>query len=81
MRRDIIRVLGIHGSLSYSSLMNVVGKRDSGRFAYHLKKLERFLTFNEDDKTYSLNFFGKTVWLLIIDLDKNMTKWRDYKLT
>ncbi|MCX8188392.1 MAG: hypothetical protein N3F64_01620 [Nitrososphaeria archaeon] len=65
-RLNILNELNKNGPLSYTQLKNNCGfvkKRESGRFAYHLRLLTsvNLITLNKNTKKYSLTPFGRTV--------------------
>ncbi len=65
-RLNILNELNKSGPLSYTQLKNNCGfvkKRESGRFAYHLRLLTsvNLITLNKNTKKYSLTPFGRTV--------------------
>ncbi|MGD0330528.1 MAG: ATP cone domain-containing protein [Nitrososphaeria archaeon] len=65
-RLTILRDLNKSGSLSYTELKNNCGfvkKRESGRFAYHLRLLSavNLISLNKNTRKYSLTPFGRVV--------------------
>jgi len=65
-RLTILRELNKSGSLSYTELKNNCGfvkKRESGRFAYHLRLLSsvNLISLNKNTRKYSLTPFGRNV--------------------
>lgn len=65
-RLSILRELNKSGSLSYTELKNNCGfvkKRESGRFAYHLRLLSavNLISLNKNTRKYSLTPFGRVV--------------------
>ncbi|MEM3403516.1 MAG: anaerobic ribonucleoside-triphosphate reductase [Nitrososphaeria archaeon] len=65
-RLTILRELSKSGSLSYTELKNNCGfikKRESGRFAYHLRLLSsvNLILLNKNTRKYSLTPFGRNV--------------------
>ena len=65
-RLSILRELNKGGSLSYTELKNNCGfvkKRESGRFAYHLRLLcsVNLMSLNKNTRKYSLSPFGRMV--------------------
>jgi len=65
-RLSILNELNKSGPLSYTQLKNNCGfvkKRESGRFAYHLRLLTsvNLISLNKNTKKYSLTPFGRTV--------------------
>jgi ribonucleoside-triphosphate reductase len=65
-RLTILRELNKSGSLSYTELKNNCGfvkKRESGRFAYHLRLLSavNLISLNKNTRKYSLTPFGRVV--------------------
>jgi len=65
-RLNILNELSKSGPLSYTQLKNNCGfvkKRESGRFAYHLRLLTsvNLISLNKNTKKYSLTPFGRTV--------------------
>ena len=64
-RLDILKTLNSKSPLSYSDLQLLSGfktKRESGKFAYHLRKLQEFtFVFKEKSKMYTITPRGKTM--------------------
>ena len=65
-RLTILKELNKSGSLSYTELKNNCGfvkKRESGRFAYHLRLLSavNLISLNKNTRKYSLTPFGRVV--------------------
>ena len=74
-RLDILRILNSKGPLSYSELKTLAGfksKKESGKFAYHLRKLVRQLlvTLNRAERHYTVTNLGK----LIVKLTKEIER-------
>ena len=74
-RLDILRILNSKGPLSYSELKTLAGfksKKESGKFAYHLRKLVRQLlvTLNRAERRYTVTNLGK----LIVKLTKEIER-------
>lgn len=72
-RLNILNELNKSGPLSYTQLKNNCGfvkKRESGRFAYHLRLLTsvNLITLNKNTKKYSLTPFGRTVLMAMNEL-------------
>lgn len=72
-RIGILRILNSKGPTTYSELKIKAGftsKNDSGKFAYHLRKLLRqsLITLNKSEKKYSITNLGK----LIVSLAKQI---------
>ena len=58
-RLEILRIINTQGPLSYSELKTLAGfksKKESGKFAYHLRKLVRqlLITLNRQERKLSL---------------------------
>jgi ribonucleoside-triphosphate reductase (formate) len=65
-RIDILRILNAKGPLTYSELKALAGfksKKESGKFAYHLRKLLRQLlvALNKTERRYTITNLGKLV--------------------
>ena len=65
-RLDILRILNSKGPLSYSELKTLAGfksKKESGKFAYHLRKLvkQMLVTLNRSDRRYNVTNLGRLI--------------------
>ncbi|MCP8318236.1 MAG: helix-turn-helix domain-containing protein [Candidatus Methylarchaceae archaeon HK01B] len=65
-RLEILRILNAKGSLSYSDLKTLAGfrsKKESGKFAYHLRKLVRqaLVSLNRTERKYAISSLGRLV--------------------
>ena len=65
-RIDILRILNSKGPLTYSELKSLAGfksKKESGKFAYHLRKLLRqsLVALNKSERRYTITNLGKLV--------------------
>ncbi len=65
-RLEILRILNTQGPLSYSELKSLAGfksKKESGKFAYHLRKLVRqtLITLNRSERKYSETSLGRLI--------------------
>lgn len=65
-RIDILRILNNKGPLTYSELKSLAGfksKKESGKFAYHLRKLlkQSLLGLNKSERRYTITNLGKLV--------------------
>lgn len=65
-RLEILKILNTKGSMTYSELKQQTGfksKKESGKFAYHLRKLLRqnLVTQNKAERKYSLTSLGRLV--------------------
>ena len=65
-RLEIIRILNSKGPLSYSELKSLSGfksKKESGKFAYHLRKLVRqmLVSLNKSERKYSVTSLGRLI--------------------
>src|SRR5439155_11639153 len=65
-RIDILRILNSKGPLTYSELKSLAGfksKKESGKFAYHLRKLLRqsLVALNKGERRYTITNLGKLV--------------------
>jgi ribonucleoside-triphosphate reductase len=63
-RIDILRILYSKGPLTYSELKSLAGfksKKESGKFAYHLRKLLRqsLVSLNKAERRYTITNLGK----------------------
>jgi ribonucleoside-triphosphate reductase (formate) len=65
-RLDILKILNVKGPLTYSSLKSLAGfksKKESGKFAYHLRKLVRqlLIQLNRQERKYTVTNLGRLV--------------------
>ena len=65
-RLEILRILNTKGPLSYSELKTLAGfksKKESGKFAYHLRKLVRqmLISLNRQERKYTVTSLGRLV--------------------
>ncbi len=65
-RLDILRILNTKGPLSYSELKTLAGfksKKESGKFAYHLRKLvkQTLISLNRAERKYIVTNLGRLV--------------------
>ena len=65
-RLEILRILNTKGPLSYSELKTLAGfksKKESGKFAYHLRKLVRQMLINlsRSERKYSVTSLGRLI--------------------
>lgn len=65
-RLEILRILNTRGPLSYSDLKMMAGfksKKESGKFAYHLRKLVRqvLVSLNRSERKYVVTNLGRLV--------------------
>ncbi len=64
-RIDILRILNSKGPLTYSELKSLAGfksKKESGKFAYHLRKLLRqsLVALNKAERRYTITKRGSS---------------------
>jgi anaerobic ribonucleoside-triphosphate reductase len=74
-RIDILRILNAKGPLTYSELKALAGfksKKESGKFAYHLRKLLRQLlvALNKTERRYTITNLGKLVLSLARQIEE-----------
>ena len=74
-RVDVLRILNSRGSLPYSELKALAGfrsKKESGKFAYHLRKLTKqsLVATSKNDKRYTITNLGKIVLDLAGQLER-----------
>src|ERR687888_1930629 len=74
-RIDILRILNTKGPLTYSELKALAGfksKKESGKFAYHLRKLLRQLlvALNKTERRYTITNLGKLVLSLARQIEE-----------
>src|SRR5436309_6623628 len=74
-RIDILRILNTKGPLTYSELKALAGfksKKESGKFAYHLRKLLRQLlvALNKAERKYTITNLGKLVLSLARQIEE-----------
>jgi DNA-binding transcriptional ArsR family regulator len=72
-RLEILKILNAKGSLSYSELKSLAGfksKKESGKFAYHLRKLVRqgLVSLNRVERKYVITSLGT----LILNLSRQI---------
>lgn len=65
-RLEILKILNTKGPLTYSTLKTLAGfksKKESGKFAYHLRKLVRVMLvqLNRQERKYTVTNFGRMV--------------------
>src|SRR2546425_11184085 len=65
-RLEILRILNIKGPLTYSALKTLAGfksKKESGKFAYHLRKVVRqlLIQLNRQERKYTVTNLGRLV--------------------
>lgn len=70
---DILRILNTKGPLSYSELKTLAGfksKKESGKFAYHLRKLvkQTLISLNRAERKYTVTSLGR----LVLNLTKQI---------
>lgn len=73
-RIDIMRILNARGARTYSELKSLAGfrsKKESGKFAYHLRKLGKLklVSLNRIEHRYTLTNRGKLVLTLMKQLE------------
>src|SRR4026209_2467897 len=74
-RIDILRILNSKGPLTYSELKSLAGfksKKESGKFAYHLRKLLRqsLVSLNKAERRYTITNLGKLVLSLARQIEE-----------
>lgn len=74
-RIDILRILNSKGPLTYSELKSFAGfksKKESGKFAYHLRKLLRqsLVALNKAERRYTITNLGKLVLSLARQIEE-----------
>lgn len=74
-RIDILRILNSKGPLTYSELKSLAGfksKKESGKFAYHLRKLlkQALVALNKSEKRYMITNLGKLVLSLARQIEE-----------
>ena len=74
-RIDILRILNSKGPLTYSELKSLAGfksKKESGKFAYHLRKLLRqsLDALNKSERRYTITNLGKLVLSLARQIEE-----------
>ena len=75
-RIDILRILNSKGPLTYSELKSLAGfksKKESGKFAYHLRKLLRqsLVALNKGERRYTITNLGKLVLSLARQIEED----------
>ena len=76
-RIDILRILNSKGPLTYSELKSLAGfksKKESGKFAYHLRKLLRqsLVALNKSERRYTITNLGKLVLSLARQIEEKI---------
>ena len=74
-RIDILRILNSKGPITYSELKAFAGfrsKKESGKFAYHLRKLLRqsLVSLNKSERRYTVTNLGKLVLSLARQIEE-----------
>ena len=74
-RIDILRILNSKGPLTYSELKSLAGfksKKESGKFAHHLRKLLRqsLVALNKSERRYTITNLGKLVLSLARQIEE-----------
>ena len=74
-RIDILKILTLEGPQTYSDLKSTAGfktEKDSGKFAYHLRRLLRqsLVAFNKSEARYKITNLGKLVLHLAEEIEK-----------
>ena len=74
-RIDILRILNSKGPLTYSELKSLAGfksKKESGKFAYHLRKLLRqsLVALNKSERRYTITNLGQLVLSLARQIEE-----------
>jgi len=74
-RIDILRILNSKGPHTYSELKSLAGfksKKESGKFAYHLRKLLRqsLVALNKSERRYTITNLGKLVLSLARQIEE-----------
>ena len=74
-RIDILRILKSKGPQTYSDLKSLAGfktDKDSGKFAYHLRRLLRqsLVVFTKSKRCYKITNLGKLVLHLAEEIEK-----------
>jgi len=74
-RIDILRILNSKGPLTYSEPKSLAGfksKKESGKFAYHLRKLLRqsLVALNKSERRYTITNLGKLVLSLARQIEE-----------
>ena len=74
-RIDILRILNSKGPLTYSELKSLAGfksKKESGKFAYHLRKLLRqsLVALNKSERRYTITNLVKLVLSLARQIEE-----------
>ncbi|NMJ86243.1 MAG: ArsR family transcriptional regulator [Thaumarchaeota archaeon] len=74
-RIDILRILNSKGPMTYSELKALAGfksKKESGKFAYHLRKLLRqsLVALNKAERRYTITNLGKLVLSLARQIEE-----------
>src|SRR5574339_234913 len=74
-RIDILRILNSKGPLTYSELKSLAGfksKKESGKVAYHLRKLLRqsLVALNKSERRYTITNLGKLVLSLARQIEE-----------
>lgn len=76
IRRDIVRVIGDKGKLSFTNIKNQIGDTDSPTLSYHLKSLNLLLISKEN--RYDLTKIGEAAYNLLTKTDQSykVSKYR-----
>jgi ribonucleoside-triphosphate reductase len=73
---EILRILNTKGPLSYSELKALAGfksKKESGKFAYHLRKLvrQRLIALNRGERKYTVTNLGRLILNLTRQIEEH----------
>ena len=74
-RLEVLRILNSKGPLSYSELKTLSGfksKKESGKFAYHLRKLVRnmIVSLNRSERKYQVTNLGRLILNLTREIEE-----------
>lgn len=74
-RLEVLRILNSKGPLSYSELKTLSGfksKKESGKFAYHLRKLVRnmIVSLNRSERRYQVTNLGRLILNLTREIEE-----------
>jgi DNA-binding transcriptional ArsR family regulator len=68
-RRQIIKAVGLNGSLSFSEILKNIGEIDSPSLSYHLKSIKVLL--DQKDGKYKLTKIGNSAYNLLEKTDQS----------
>ena len=75
IRRKVLQLLEMHGKLSYSQIMKMLGIDYSSKFAFHLKKLLSMNIVEKKGDGYVLTEYGRYMAEILMLLQRKRLAW------